>query len=280
MPTPQCLENIARRPPPGNHYCPGDLCARLQPDINRYCKSHNMEPNEPYATYDPNGNGKCYCCCDQAAAAATSMPVEVEEGLYRRADALEVGDRVLSTGTSLGGWTAREITGVAGFDPDPAFPTLLGEFRMENGHTRRIIASCDHLFLAGDGVLVPFARLRPGDVVRSADGGVATVEFTAWVRFSGTLRQVALGRYEGGALDGHLLNANGLVTADLGVQLAWASGALPASLVADGAAPALGSPEFHARYDSAAYATFVADPSRWGPLCEAIDAPDQPRGWA
>jgi hypothetical protein len=57
------------------------------------------------------------------------------------------------------------------------------------------------------------------------------------------------------------------------VQLAWASGALPPSLVADDAAPALGSAEFHARYDSSAYAAFVADPSRWGPLCEPADAP-------
>jgi hypothetical protein len=274
----QCLDNIAKQPPPANHYCPGTLCADLQPQINQYCNAHHIAPDTPYPTYASDGTGKCYCCCFVAASEATTAAVEVEPGLYRLSDSLAVGDVVLATGPALDGWTARRVTHAAAIEPvPPDAPTMTGEFRLEGGEVRRLIASCDQLFLSAEpGVapLVPFSRLRPGDRVRAADGGAATVVLTSYVRFSGALRQVALGAYDGGVLDGHLFNANGLVTADLAVQLAWAAGALPPSLVEGGAAlPALGSPEFHAAYDTDAYTDFVGDPSRWPPLCEAVAAP-------
>jgi hypothetical protein len=271
----QCLENIARMPPPGNHYCPGSLCADSQPDINRLCHDHRFPPDEPIAFYAPD-SGKCYCCCGAAAAAAVATPVEVERGLYRRADTLDVGDRVLATDASLDGWTAHTVTGLGGIGPGaPDGFILLGHFRMEGGEVRMLIAPADHLFLnaePGGAALVPFARLRPGDRVRAADGGSASVVLTAYIRFSGGVRQVALGPWEpGDPLDGHLVNTNGLVTADLSVQLAWYAGTLPDALVAgDAALPAVGSAEFHAAYDTAAYTAFVSDPARWPPLCRPL----------
>jgi len=274
----KCLDNIVKQPPPGNHYCPVDTCADIQPDINKYCLSHGMPRDAVYPTFARNGSGKCYCCCDIAAAEAGAAAVEVEPGLYRLSNSLAVGDPVLATGPTLDGWTTRVVTHAAAIGPVPAdAPTMAGEFRLEGGEVRTLVASCDQLLLsaeAGAAPLVPFARLRPGDRVRAADGGAATVVLTSYVRFSGALRQVALGAYEAGVLDGHLFNASGLVTADLAVQLAWAAGALPPSLVEGGAGlPDIGSPEFHAAYDTDAYTDFVGHPSRWPPLCEAVAAP-------
>ena len=34
--------------------------------------------------------------------------------------------------------------------------------------------------------------------------------------------------------------------------------------------PSVGSAEFHAAYDTAAYTAFVRDPSRWPPLCRPL----------
>jgi hypothetical protein len=76
----------------------------------------------------------------------------------------------------------------------------------------------------------------------------------------------------GEPLDGHLLNSNGLVTADLSVQLNYYADALPAAMVAQAAPdePPIGSAEFHARYDTSAYTAFVNDPEQWPPHCVPI----------
>ena len=264
-----CMEHIKKM---GGKYCPGDFCVENQPLINQFCKQNNLPPATPFAAYEPNV-GLCYCWCGGPDAAAAGMPVEAERGLYRLADTLRVGDRVLATGPSLSSWAPREVTHLGGIGPGaPDGCIVLGQFRLEGGDVRMLVAPADHLFLGAEPVgaaLVPFSHLRPGHRVRAADGGAASVVLTSYVRFSGVVRHVALGSYEpGGPLDGHLVNTNGLVTADLSVQLAYVAGTLPATLAARGTPlPATGSAEFHAAYDTAAYAAFVRDPALWPPLC-------------
>lgn len=264
----KCLENIAKL---GGSYCPGDICKLLQPDINRYCQSHNMGPDEPYPTWGPDG--KCWCCC---SCFAYGTPIEVEPGLYKLIQSIGVGEKVLATGPALGGWAPAEVTHLGGIAPEVQVDfMLLGQFRLANGEIRLLIASADHLFLNAqpDGAtLVPFSALRPGHLVRTADGGEASVVLTSYIEYSGGVRHVALGPYDpAGPLDGHLLNSNGLVTADLSVQLAYYAEALPETMVerADGLPP-IGSAEFHAAYDTAAYTEFVNDPALWPPDCRPI----------
>lgn len=268
----QCTTNIANLIPPGV-YCPGDYCAQIQPDINTYCKSHNMGPDEPYAGYIP-GFGKCYCCC---SCFAYGTPIEVQPDLYKLIEAIGVGDRVLATGPSLGSWNPAEVTTIGGIAVEVQVDfMLLGQFQLENGELRLLIASADHLFLNGDpagATLVPFAQLRPGHKVRGANGGIVTVLLTSYIQFKGGVRHIGLGPYVAGEpLDGHLLNSNGLVTADLSVQLNYYADALPETMVARAApdVPAIGSAEFHARYDTSAYTAFVNDPEQWPPNCVPI----------
>lgn len=268
MPTAKCYENIAKQQPPANHYCPGNTCADIQKGINEWCKSHSMGVDEPYITYAADGSGQCYCCC---SCFAFGTPIEVQPQLYKLIQTINVGDTVLATGASVQEWKPVEVTHLGGIAPEVQVDfMMLGQFRTEDGQVRTLIASADHLFLNGDpagSVLVPFGNLRPGHTVRTADGGAAAVEFTTYIQFAGGVRHIALGIWEPGTpLDGHLLNSNGLVTADLGVQMRYYEGSLHKDMVDTGEGlPALGSPKFHARYDTSAYTDFLNDPAKWPP---------------
>jgi hypothetical protein len=79
-----------------------------------------------------------------------------------------------------------------------------------------------HRQLLPDGSLTPVRDLRPGDEVRQADGGVATAEQVGSLDSDGGIRHIALGQWRRGEpLDGHLINAGGLVIADLAVQVEY-----------------------------------------------------------
>lgn len=270
-----CLQNIANQPPPGNYYCRDDTCALLQPNINKYCASHNMGPDEPYPTFAKDGSGPCYCCC---SCFAFGTPIEVQPDLYKLIQSIKIGDTVLATGPNVSEWKETTVTNLGGIAPEVEVDFMvLGQFRLDEGNElRTLIASADHLFLNGDpdgATLISFASLRPGHQVRTATGGLATVVLTSYIQFSGGVRHIMLGPWNPEeSLDGHLLNSNGLVTADLSVQLSYYSGAIQEGLVhEDDSLPPIGSAEFHARYDTAAYTEFVNDPKQWPPHCHPIN---------
>lgn len=269
-----CLKNIEAKPSPGNHYCPGTTCQDLQPDINTYCKSHNMGPDEPYATFANDGSGKCYCCC---SCFAFGTPIEVSPELYKLIQGITVDDTVLATGPDVAAWSPATVTFTGGIAAEVEVDfMILGQFQLEKGsEVRLLIASADHLFLNADPagpVLVAYSALRPGHRVRTADGATATVVLTSYIQFKGGVRHIGLGPWEPGQpLDGHLINSNGLVTADLSVQMAYYSGSIPPEMVLTAEElPAIGSVEFHAKYDTSAYTEFVNDPSKWPAGCRPL----------
>jgi hypothetical protein len=235
-----------------------------------------MGPDEPYPTFAKDGSGPCYCCC---SCFAFGTPIEVQPDLYKLIQSIRIGDTVLATDPAVSGWKEVAVTNLGGIAPEVEVDfMLLGQFRLEEGsELRTLIASADHLFLNGDpsgATLIPFANLRPGMQVRTSTGGVATVVLTSYIQFSGGVRHIMLGPWSPDEpLDGHLLNSNGLVTADLSVQLSYYSGTVPQGMVHDDDEdlPAIGSAEFHARYDTTAYTEFVNDPKQWPPNCRPLN---------
>jgi hypothetical protein len=267
MPTQACLDAIKRKQPPGQWYCndriPGH-CDAIQGDINETCEHLGLGSDVPYPQNIP-GVGKCYCCC---SCFAYGTPIEVEPQAYKLIEHIAVGETVLATDASVSEWKPRKVTELGGIAPEFQVDFMLfGRFRMADGTLRHLITSADHLFLLPDRRLRPMQDLRPGDELRQADGGIAAVDFVTWIQFSGGVRHLALGEWrKGEPLDGHLVNANGLVTTDLSVQLShYGGGAVEhlAGIATDEDRPPIGSTAFFARYDTRSYSEFVNDPDAW-----------------
>jgi hypothetical protein len=220
MATKECLDNIRKQNPPV--YCneiePG-WCERLQATVNNYCRHMDLPPNTPVPMLVKERD--CWCCC--GFYSGTGTPVEVEPGLYRMVEEVERGQDVLATDILVSGWVARTVTEVGDVAPGTPLCQLAdAQFRLADGQVLSLITTSDHLFLRPDGTLTAVRDLLPGDEVRQADGGVAVVEQVGSLEFDGGIRHVALGQWRRGEpLDGHLINAGGLVIADLAVQVEY-----------------------------------------------------------
>lgn len=282
MPTQACLNNILTKNPPV--YCDNldppkttGWCGAIQGDINDYCHHNGLGGDVPVPEFAP-GIGKCWCCC---SCFAYGTPIEVQPQLYKLIQNIAIGETVLATGADVSSWAPRQVTELGGIAPEVQVDFMLtAKFRLQDGEERMLITTADHLFLNGDPngpTLIPMQMLRPGDQVRQADGGTASVIFVTWSQWSGGVRHIMLGPYQpGGPLDGHLINANGLVTADLSVQLEHYGGRLPEALVLHAThdeRPPIGSRAFHAMYDTAAHNEFVTSPELWPPSMRPI-SPD------
>lgn len=269
MPSQACFDNIKKLK---SEYCDNlqpqpnpTICSSIQGAINIFCEAHSKGTETPVPQSSKLGN--CYCCC---SCFAFGTPIEVQPTLYKLIETLLVGDMVLATGPDVAGWKPRAVTELGGIAPGSRVDFMwLGQFRMADATQRWLIASGDHLFLlpGGHSQLEPLEDLRPGDRVMQADGKEAEVVFATPVQYDGGVRHIALGSYrKGESLEGHLLNSNGLVTADLAVQLVHYGGELMPDVVARSAPPpAVGSPAFFEQYDTSAYTAFVTDPKQWPP---------------
>lgn len=264
MATQLCFDRIIAK---GGVYCntlEPDFCADIQPEINEYCTHNNLQTDTP-VVQKVNGQ-KCYCCC---SCFAFDTPIEVSAGEFRFIQDIFEGDTVLATGTDGETWVERQVTLTGGLAPGYQLSFMYyTAFQLNNDakEERYIICTSDHLFLLPDGTLQAIQDLAPGDEVKAADGGTATVIFAVPGEYNRGVRHIGLGEWRpGDPLDGHLLNSNGLITADLIVQLNYFGGNVPEGLLqktdSDRVSP--GSPAYMSRYPVGAMMDFIADSDAW-----------------
>ncbi|MDA9421113.1 fibronectin type III domain-containing protein [Bradyrhizobium sp. CCBAU 53380] len=264
MATQACLNNIQKKTPP--KYCGDPYCGAIQVDINEYCQHTGIGGDVP-VPQNPE-SGKCWCCC---SCMAWGTPIETSEGNYRLIETIVTGDTVLSTGGKMDAWVPREVTGVGGIAPGvPIDICYTAKFLLADGAERTMVSTADHLYLIPGCKLSPVQDLRPGDKVVQADGKEAVVTLVAFGQFSGGVRNFAMGDYDpkehpGDPYKGHLMNTFGLVTADLALQMAFYQNEFGDDLLARKGEDIrhIGTPGFFAKYDTAAYEAFVADPQQW-----------------
>ena len=133
---------------------------------------------------------------------------------------------------------------------------------------RSLFVTADHLFMTPERQLIAVQYLAPNDHLLTAGGQLANVIFVAPGHLTTQIQSITMeGTFDGKNLDGHLLNANGLVTTDYKVQVYYESERLFHGLDfgrAKGQERArVGSPEYLKANPSAAYDTFLANPQAW-----------------
>lgn len=261
MPTAACTEAIKKEKPPVT--CSEAFCIKIRERIDKYCHKSQLPTDTP-VPQEENGQ-ECWCCC---SCFAYDTPIEVSEGSFALIQDLWSGDKVRATGPDVSQWEEKEVTYVGGMGPDIEIDFMFhtaysyGDGPVE---VRFIITTSDHLLLMSSGKLKAIQFLAPGDELRRADGGIARVLFNVPGQYRGGVRHIALGDFDGKDLNGHLMNSNGIISADFGVQAHYVANNLTETLLEelpDDAAQA-GTGRYRSMYPSPEAEQFLGDKQAW-----------------
>jgi hypothetical protein len=265
-----CIDNVKSV---GGKLCSWDYCQKLQERLNHYCRQSGQRPCAPIPT-EQSGE-ICYCCCSYSSL--YNVPIETAEGEHAMAQDIAAGADPILAGSyrAVDGamaWAPRIVDHSAGIAAGEDEAELEFDYmyylayRTEDGSepARFILATVDHLFLRPSGKVTPIQHLAPGDALVGAHGGSSRVQFVVPARYKGAFHQLAFDGFANETLDGHLLSANGVVTADYSVQLAYSNGELdPALLDLPAAEGALRGPGVTGPDPEAL--EFLDDETRWPP---------------
>lgn len=277
MATQKCVENI-KRDYPGFGPCTDPFCQEVSKINDTHCLAVKppLNPDDPIGpSKDPNLNGPgkpgyCYCCC---SCFGSRTPIEVRAGEYALARDISAGEAILTAGADLR-WAPRVVESASTWDSADEMVSsmyfLRYRFDDEAEHDiREVMVSPDHLFLVEDGTLAAVQNLTKKPLaLRRADGGLSEVVVVAQGTYQGGVTTIQMeGRFDGANLTGHLLNTNGLVSADYKVQVHYAAQRLAPELIqqftAEQDARPGGTPDYHEAFPDDAYARFVDDPADW-----------------
>ena len=268
---PCCVENVKYR---GGVLCEWDLCREIQHEMDSYCKNDSINPCSAVPQYL---NRKiCYCCC---SCFAYNTPIEAATGEYVAVqDIVANVDQILAgsyqPGAGAPQWKQRVVEyswGIAAGEGEEEleFDYLYYiAYQTEDGSQppQFILTTVDHLFLRPNGKVTPIQFLTPGDAIVNSHGGFSRVRFVVPARYRGGLHHVTFADFDNRTLDEHLISANGVVTADYAVQLAYSDGHLNPALVdapADGPLLRASEDAYRAQYANQAALDFVSDSARW-----------------
>ena len=269
MASAQCIKNIENMPPPLNKPCPYK-CSSVVFIDNSHCSTLGVPVDTPIFTDDPNckGPGKpcyCYCCC---SCMSKNTPLEQTPGEFVLVQDVAVGDQLLVCGKQLN-WKPGIVKTSSGDNEESHYDGLyLLRYKLEEEtETRFLILTPDHLFmLASDRTLKAVQYLIPGDELMRNDGTSAKIIFVVRGSYVTGIFTIEMeGEFDGSNLDGHLLNANGLVTADYAVQAYYATNNINKDLLyaKDKELLEVGEDNYNARFGSQELDTFLEDRSTW-----------------
>jgi hypothetical protein len=217
--------------------CSAAHCSGADAELNEICKSEGWAVSHPVLTRDESGPCQCHCSC-----LALGTPVAIAQGQFKPIQDFKVGDKVLATGINLQ-WVEKEVafsngTTGASVQPHSVF--------IEYGNSS-LIVTADHLFLMPDKKLKRADRLTINDKLMASNGGELEIKSVSMGTYYGGFHHIATTTEKpNDNLDGHLLDTNGIISADYAVQLYQNQRELDSKLLVDGHndLPVVGSPEY------------------------------------
>jgi hypothetical protein len=250
--------------------CNSAHCSGADAELNEICKQEGWPINHPVLTRD--AQGACYCSC---SCLAFGTMVQEGDGGFKAVETYLQGDEVLTAGTSLE-WSAQRVVfsgGTTGASRQK-FTVLV---HYEN---TAIAVTSDHLFLLATEprTLKRADRLTTDDSLVSPTGeavpirGVHIGDYLAGFHHIAATSKQAPQK----GLEGHLLNTNGVVSADYIVQItARQQDVAGFSREAHADLPVVGSSEYIAAYgDSSRRAPALAFDADISINNAPFDAPD------
>ncbi len=269
MPTKKCAENIAQEAPPFNISCTDSFCAKTRPARDSHCQTFGLDPDTPQLSFDPALNSSCYCCC---SCYTLNTPIAIAKDEFALIQDIVEGDTILTTGSDLV-WRPGNVESRSGdIEPSMVPGLYLVRYLMEGEqHTRDLIVTADHLFMmASDKKLKKVQNLIPNNGLLSADGKTARVVFVVHGDFNTAIQSIEMeGEFDGENLDGHLINANGIVSTDFKVQAFYESmgdESVNSWSVAFGDTEkilSVGESDYISKFNCDEIGAFLDDPEQW-----------------
>jgi hypothetical protein len=218
----ECEQNV-KKIDPNAKMCEPAQCEAVSSYLHAFCNCkippyQNPCPykdSTPIPVFDRDGQ-QCFCCC----GFGKEPSVGAEHGKMRAARTMIVGDTIVTTrdGNSWEPSALAFSQGAGVVDPNArrmhvVYDAAAGE--------RSLLAMPDRLVLVASHRLKAAGRLVPGrDRIVLADGFAATVRCVGSSPFRGSVHHLATSTRPASGLDGHLMNCDGVVTADFALQLA------------------------------------------------------------
>jgi hypothetical protein len=220
--------------------CSQAHCSKADPEIYEVCVQNGLPAGYPVLTKDENGPCTCSCSC-----LAFGTPVQIDAAEYEAIEQIRVGDEVLAAGKDLQ-WSKQRVEfsqGTTGASRQPY--TVLITYL----DTAMAVTS-DHVFLMANKMLKTADHLTVDDELLAPDGLPVPIKSVHIGDYTAGFHHIATKKALPNAdLSGHLLNTNGVVSADYIVQIAMRSGELSTSFVTDhDKLPVVGSPEYVKKY--------------------------------
>ena len=219
--------------------CSSAHCSGADAEINTLCKELDWPVNHPVLTRDDQGPCICTCSC-----LAFGSPVQTGDGSYRAIEAYVIGDEVMASGVSLQ-WSPKRVVfsqGTSGVSRQKF--TVLVTYQ-----DRALAVTSDHLFLLRDGSLKRADRLAPGDILVSPAGEPIPINSVHIGDYLAGFHHIATSKEPPGPdLEGHLLDTNGVVSADYIVQLYARQDDVKGFTADKVELPVVGSPEYIERF--------------------------------
>ncbi|WP_346320181.1 Hint domain-containing protein [Chitinophaga sp. YIM B06452] len=252
-----CVSEVEHMKPP-EKMCDYNRCMKIQNKIDASCHGRHWEPGTPYVLDNPDGS-VCYCCC---SCFAENTQIAVSASEYRAVQDFRPNDVVYAADGNLN-WKEYRVdfcTNVDGQKHD-AFMVLI---KWGDQPYEYISVTEDHLFLLPGKVLVPASAVQPGDQLVRPDGSTVKVTFAVTAMVNGGVYQLATGQFSG-SMDGHLLNSNGVISADFALQVGFMAGQLDKKFLVKDLDTRLrvGSPEYQQKNHNKEAQHFISHPELW-----------------
>ncbi len=221
--------------------CSASHCGSIDVELNEVCKQEGWAVGHPVITRDEKGPCQCHCSC-----LALDTPLAASEGKYIPIQSFRVGDMVWATGPDLNfkEFEVKYSNGTIG-DAEQPYSIFL---EYEDGF---LIVTADHLFFMPNGKLKRADKLCISDELISPEGDRVEIKIVSMGTFFGGFHHIATSTDDPkGDLNGHLLDTNGVVSADYAVQLFYKEWTGKTGLFVDDhdELPILGTPEYKEKY--------------------------------
>lgn len=255
-----CKSEVASMRPPGS-MCDYNRCMKIQQKIDNSCHSRHWEPGSPYVLDNPDGS-VCYCCC---SCFAHNTPIAVNGTDYKLVQDFRKNDKVFAADANLN-WkevTVDFCTNIEGAKTK----AFMVNIRWGTQDYEQITVTEDHLFLipgVPSRVLIPAGALNVNDHLIRPDGSTVKITQVVAGMQDGGVYQLATGEPKN-TVDGHLLNSNGVISADFALQAGYIGGQLDKSLLVADIDKRLhvSSEAYSKKYNSKETLKFMASPDLW-----------------
>lgn len=251
-----CKSEVAAMRPP-EVMCDYNRCMKIQSKIDKSCHNRRWEPGSPYVLDNPDGS-QCYCCC---SCFAENTPIAVNSTEYKLVQDFRVNDLVYAADAKLN-WKQVRVDFCTNVDGAKTQAFMVNVRWGNDGN--QITVTEDHLFLVPGNLLVPAGALNVNDKLVRPDGSTVQVTQVVAGMQQGGVYTLATGEPKN-TIDGHLLNSNGVVSADFALQAGYIGGQLDRSLLVPDLDTRLhvSSEEYQEKYHSKEAILFMASPDQW-----------------